>query len=126
MKSHIDLDITQSKARRIVKNACKDFEIDKCNLWFININDSTCVGWYSPLASNMSAYMMIEKKWSRRLILVLHELTHHIQYTLYEEDESAHGKQFSLAKSRISTWARVNISKKYDWIALLTATSIEG
>jgi len=126
MKAHIDLDITQSKARTLVKKACSDFEISICNVWFICINDKGLVGWYSPECTNMSAYMMIEKKWSRRLILVLHELTHHLQYIEYEDISSSHGTQFSLAKSRIATWARNNISKKYDWVALLTAQSIEG
>ena len=113
-----ELDITQTKARILVKRICNDFEIDNCNVWFIIINDPDCIGWYSEKTSNMDAYMMIEKKWTRKLILVLHEITHHIQNELYDSD-SQHGKDFQLAKRRIATWAKNNISDNWDWYYMI-------
>lgn len=119
-----ELDITQGKARTISKKVCKDFDISNCNVWFIIINDHKALGWYGEKTSNMDAYMMIEKKWSRKLILVLHELTHHIQTEIYEDQNnkgSPHGYTFSLAKNRIATWTRNNISNNYDWESMLTS-----
>jgi len=113
-----DLNITQAKARLLVKRICNDFKIDICNVWFIIINDPNCIGWYSQATSNSSAYMMIEKNWSRKLVLVLHEITHHIQNELYADDTS-HGKGFQLAKKRVATWAKNNISDDWDWYYLI-------
>lgn len=113
-----ELNITQAGARSIVKRICNDFKISNCNVWFIIINDPECVGWYSEKISGMSAYMMIEKNWSRRLVLVLHEITHHIQSELYSFD-SSHGKYFQAAKRRMATWAKNNISDDWDWYYLI-------
>lgn len=119
-----ELDITQAKARTLVKKICKDFDIPECKIWFIPINDPETIGWYSSKSPNMYAYIMIEKCWSKRLVLTLHELTHHIQAELYtkeeEEEDTAHGKTFTQAKNRIATWARNNINDHWDWESLLT------
>lgn len=117
------LDITQSKARTLVKKICKDFDISLCKVWFININDRAVLGWYSDKRPNFFAYIMIEKKWDRRFILLLHELTHHIQQEKYEYDDeihSPHGKTFTLAKKRVATWVRKNVSTKFDWEYMIT------
>lgn len=117
------LDTTQAKARTLSKKICRDFEISECKIWFISINDEETLGWYSSKKSNMFAYIIIEKYWSRRLILTLHELTHHIQSELYSNLDTPHGQSFSLAKSRVSTWAKNNISDNWDWESMLTKFS---
>lgn len=119
-----ELDITEKKARKLLKDICKHFKVSHCNCWFIDINDpgtandEGTLGWYCDEKINLPAYMMIEKNWSRRLILVLHEACHHIQAELYLED-TVHGKSFQLAKSRMATWARNNISDHFDWQYML-------
>lgn len=122
-----ELDITQAKARTIAKKLCKDLDIPLCKIWFIAIDDEETLGWYSSKRCNMFAYIIIEKKWSRRLILVLHELAHHVQEELYDysyPDETPHGKSFSLSKSRVATWAKNNISDYWDWESMLTKYSL--
>jgi hypothetical protein len=118
-----ELDITQAKARKIIKQICEHFNVSQCKVWFIDIDDPKTIGWYEPLSENMYAYMMIEKKWSRRLILVLHEITHHIQEEIYNI-KSPHGKEFQLARSRVATWVRNNISKNFDWESMLSKDTI--
>lgn len=122
-----ELDITQAKARTLVKKICKDFDIPECKIWFISIDDPETLGWYGLKTSNMFAYIMIEKNWSRKLVLTLHELSHHIQAELYstpEEEDTPHGKTFTQAKSRMATWARNNINDHWDWEALLTKFTV--
>ncbi len=121
-----ELDITQAKARTLSKKICKDFDIPECRIWFILMNDPDTIAWYGMRSSNMFAYIMIEKNWSRKLILTLHELAHHIQSELYlysEEEDTPHGKTFTQAKNRIATWARNNINDHWDWESLLTKCS---
>lgn len=114
-----ELDISESKARKLIKRICNDLDLSPCNCWFIDIPESNnTLGWYSKSASNMLAYMMIEKNWSRRLVLVLHEITHHLQEEGYEYD-SPHGQSFQLAKRRIATWAKNNISDHFDWVYMI-------
>ena len=116
-----ELDITQAKARTLSKKLCKDFDIPECRIWFISINDPETIAWYSEKRPNMFAYIIIEKVWSRRLVLTLHELTHHVQAELYSEyTDTPHGKTFTQAKNRIATWARNNINDHWDWESLLT------
>ncbi len=122
MKAKInkEIDITEKKARKLIKKMCRDFDVSPCNCWFINIGRADTIGWYSPAFSNMASYMMIEKYWSRRLILVLHEFAHHLQTELYESKfESMHGESFQLAKKRVATWAKNNISKSYNWYYMI-------
>lgn len=119
-----ELDITESKARKLVKKFCNDFCISQCRVWFIHIDDPTTLGWYEHESDNMFAYMMIEKKWSRRLVLVLHELTHHLQREVYSQIDSPHGNSFTLARSRLHTWAKKNVSDHFDWESLIKATTI--
>jgi hypothetical protein len=123
-----ELDITQAKARTLSKKICKDFDIPECRIWFISINDPDTLGWYGMKSPNMYAYIMIEKNWSRKLILTLHELAHHIQAELYskeeDEEDTPHGKTFTQAKNRIATWARRNINDNWDWQSLLTKFTI--
>jgi hypothetical protein len=114
-----ELDITQAGARSLVKRICNDFNIPICKIWFVIIDDPDCIGWYSEIRSNMFPYIMIEKNWSRKLVLVLHEITHHIQYELYPSDTSHHGKYFQAAKKRVATWAKNNISDHWDWYDLI-------
>ena len=119
------LDITESKARYLINRMCRDFNVTPCKVFFVNINDPYTVGWYEPAHPNIPAYLMVEKKWSNRLILVLHEFTHHVQEELYDETgESIHGLSFQNAKSRVAIWASNNISKQYDWKSLIQRYTI--
>lgn len=123
-----EFDITQTKARNLVKRMCEDFDIPLCHVYYVDVKLlGKCLGLYEKASSDLLAYMLIEKRWSRRLILVLHEFTHHLQAELYDnEEESHHGYGFQLAKNRVTTWASNNISENYDWFAFLTAHQITG
>ena len=116
------LDITQLKARKLVKQICEDLDLETCAVYF---NDLTflgeTLGIYEKESEDLYAYMLIETRWSRRLVIVLHEVTHHLQNENYHDQGSTHGYGFQLAKGRIATWARDNISDHFDWFSLLTA-----
>jgi hypothetical protein len=112
------LNINESKARKLLKKACIEFGVSPLNCFFVDINDSGTIGWYEEKHSNLFAYAMVEKYWSRGLVIVLHELAHHIQEELYEWsrlNDTMHGKAFQLAKSRVATWAKKNLSNDIDW-----------
>jgi len=119
------LDITESQARKLSKRICEHFKIPPCNIWFLRLReneelseDPDCLGWYSSKKSNMPAYAMIEKFWSRKLIVVLHELTHHLAEESYSTAfDSMHGTPFQYAKKRMATWCRKNLTLtiKVDW-----------
>lgn len=117
------LDITESKAMKLSKKICEHFKIPPCNIWFLAIHqnkelneDPLAIGWYSCKKTNMPAYAIIEKYWSRRLILVIHELTHHLAEESYSTSfDSMHGTPFQYAKGRMATWCRNNLTTKFDW-----------
>lgn len=118
------LDITQEKSRTLVKKICEDFELPTCQVFFIDVTslDNMTLALYveSDFSSNgVPAYMLIEKRWSRRLVLVLHEVIHHLQNIKY--DGMGHGYKFGLARGRIVTWAKHNISDNFDWCDLFKA-----
>lgn len=123
-----ELDITELKARKLVKRMCEDFCIPTCAVYFIDVKLlGICLGLYEKASYDLTAYMLIEKRWSRRLVLVLHEFTHHVQAELYyNEKESHHGYGFQLARNKVTTWAKNNISDNFDWFALLTANQKTG
>jgi hypothetical protein len=113
-------DITESGARKITNQICLDFDIPKCYVWFIDIKPEftekhDALAWYSQRSQSIPAYMMINRNWKERLLLTLHEITHHVQVEIYEEEVDPHGYGFQLAKSRVSTWAKNNISDNYEW-----------
>lgn len=122
-----ELDITQAKARKLVKKICEDFELPTCKAFFVDHLDEldgNTLGLYIEAdfdENGIPAFMLIEKRWSRKLILVLHEATHHLQNIKY--DGLGHSKTWTLAKGRISTWAKNNISDNFDWFCLLTSTT---
>lgn len=117
-----ELDIIQSKARLYSAQICQHFDLPECRIWFVDINKKDCIGWYSERTSLEFAYIIVEKNWTRRLVVFLHEMAHHLQSELYNLNEEApHSSTFQLAKKRIATWARNNISDHFDWENLLTA-----
>jgi hypothetical protein len=123
-------DITQSKARDLADYCCDYFDISPINVFFVRfmdhpeVEDPKAVGWYSSTKSNLPAYTMIEKNWSRRLVVLLHELTHHLQEEKYSTlFDSMHGYSFQLAKRRIARWANKAISKEYHWQFLIQSTA---
>jgi len=115
------LDITESQARKLSKKICEHFKISPCNIWFLSMRDSNikfpeAIGWYSCKKTNMPAYAMVEKYWSRRLILTLHELTHHLAEESYSTAfDSMHGTPFQYAKKRMATWCRNNLTTQWNW-----------
>lgn len=122
-----ELDITESKARKLVKRICEDFEIPPCAVYFQDLTFlGDTLGLYEKASLDLIGYMLVERKWSRRLLLVLHEITHHIQAEIYGFEESNHGYGFQLAKRRIANWADKNISDHFDWVYLLTAKQRTG
>lgn len=114
-----ELNVTQVKARKLIKKICEDFEIQSCKVFYIDFHSVDCdtIGLYINEEQGWDfPYMLIEKNWSRRLIIILHEICHHIQYeAYYNPKESSHGYGFQLAKSRVTTWATKNISDNFDW-----------
>jgi hypothetical protein len=123
-----ELDISELKARKLVKRMCEDFYVPPCSIYYIDLTFlGSCLGLYEKASLDLTAYMLIERRWSRRLVLVLHEFSHHLQAELYtREEESHHGYGFQLAKGRVTTWAAKNISNNFDWFALLTANQMTG
>jgi hypothetical protein len=73
----------------------------------------------SDFFADVGAYMLIEKRWSRKIVLVLHEVIHHLQNIKYKG--YGHGYEFGLARGRIVTWTKHNISDNFDWYDLFKA-----
>lgn len=126
-------DVTESKARNIVEKICKDFNTNQCNVYYVDLTyykDNTFSGLYVPENEVHCAYMLIEKAYDSRLLLVLHEISHHLQLNLYgnypdfqdnyPDFQDSHGATFELSKRRMATWAKHKISRSYDWYDLIT------
>ena len=47
----------------------------------------------------------------------MHELTHHIEFEIYGTDfnDPVHGYKYQLAKEKVVSWCRKNISDKPNW-----------
>ena len=122
----INYNLSQKEARKLVKKICKDFELPKCLVFYINTTlfDKEVLGLYSEEDDGLYAYMLIQYNWSHKLCLVLHEAAHHLQAVKYKNSKG-HDKKFQLARKRIATWAKNNISKKVKW-ANLIRSSIDG
>lgn len=122
-----DFDLTLKQARELSNRICNDFKVPECYIWFILIPSAfqikyNCAGWYEHRrnANDFPAYAMIDKTEKDKLLYVLHELAHHLQYEIYDEVFFAHGKGFFQARNRIATWAKNNISDNWKWDILMT------
>ena len=55
-----------------------------------------------------------------RIGITVHEIGHHVEYNLYCDkkgyhNEPAHGYHWKLAKERMITWLRNNVSNRVNW-----------
>lgn len=112
--------IKQGDARRLSKIFCEDFEIDYCQVYYVDNLENGAYGEYVWLYR--PHILILDKPENLNPIGVLmHELNHHIQYQLYDLSENHHGYEWNLAKRRTINWCERNISKKSDWTLPLKA-----
>jgi hypothetical protein len=114
--------ISLKKARELSKNFCNDFNICQCGVYYVdNIFDeeeycgNTINGIYCQVYP--PHILLAKDKGYNRIGVLLHELTHHLEYQDYctNENDPPHGYKYQLAKERVVTWARKNISEKCNW-----------
>ena len=78
-------------------------------------------------SSQKPAHALIEasKENSNKIGVVIHELTHHIEYEVYGHyfNDPQHGYKYQLAKERMVNWCRRNISKNPNWYLPLKAVT---
>jgi hypothetical protein len=110
--------IDQKNARRLSKHFCNDFDIQYCDVYYVDrLNDA--YGEYIYL--NPPHMLILDKpKVINKIGIVIHELTHHLVAQDYineklESDTSEHGKYYQLAKKRVIRWCKKNISEKPNW-----------
>jgi hypothetical protein len=70
-----------------------------------------------------SPSIMILEKCPNRIGVLMHELTHHLEYQKYDvkEEQSVHGYTYQLAKDRVERWCNKFISSKPNWAKSLGA-----
>lgn len=115
-KKHINL----QEARELSKWFCEDFEIQYCEVYFVDKIQGNFWGLYIWLEPN---HMLVMKRNPCMLGLVIHELTHHLHHNLYADSilSNPHSGAYQLAKNRVITWCKKNLSSKADWNSVLCA-----
>ena len=100
-------------ARLLSKKFCKDFDIPNCQIFFVDYLEGGHWGEYINL---IPCHILIVENHPNRIGVLMHELTHHLENANYDNYEnSSHGYSYQLAKGRVVTWCRKNISKKPNW-----------
>jgi hypothetical protein len=111
-------------ARRLSEKFCDDFSLSFCQIYFVDVlthedkgNKKCFFGVYSfPAPSNiliLDTYTNINK-----IGILMHELAHHLECNAYHNInwfDGKHGYLYQLAKKRVITWCKKNISNRPDW-----------
>lgn len=102
------------EAREISKKFCEDLKIPYCEIYYVDkLDDCHTLGlyfWVEP------SHILLLEKAKNMITLLMHELTHHLDSCNYSTvilDHSSRG--YILAKKRVITWCKKNISDKPDW-----------
>lgn len=108
-KKHINL----KEARNIKNKFCEDFDLEKCEIYFVDIiGDKYTYGeyvWYYPL-------ILLKERNPCMIGILIHELTHHLEWCKYKDEyQNVHGKNYQSSKKRVITWCKNNINARVDW-----------
>ena len=111
--------ITLNEARKLSTQFCKDFKIDKCEIFYI---DRLSYGTYGEYSWLLPPHILILDTYMNKnpIGIVIHELNHHLQHQLYElyaSDDSypSHGYEWTVAKRKTIKWCKENISDTAPW-----------
>ena len=113
-KKNIDL----WEARELSEKFCDDFKVPYCEIYYVD-RLIDCIGvyiWLDP------PHILMDERVTDKLPLLMHELIHHLDSALYENIILNHSSpNYILAKKRVITWCKKNISTKPDWFKALKA-----
>lgn len=108
--------ISLGGARALSYEFCNDFDVEYCEIYYIDRikeGDREYWGVYIHLSP---PHVLVVENVINRIGIVIHELTHHIEHQCYDvSGQSAHGYSYQLAKQRVITWAKNNISATAPW-----------
>lgn len=105
--------INQQDARRLSKIFSKEFFIPYCEVYYVDRLERNRYAEYIFL---MPPHMLLRSDLRNPIGMLVHELTHHLQYYgYYEKSDSEHGYYYQLAKRKMIKWCRENISAKANW-----------
>jgi len=110
-------------ARALSYEFCKDFEVDYCEIYLVDrVEDA-----FGVYCSLNPPHILIDLNAKNRIGIVIHELTHHLEYQCYDTNgQSSHGYSYQLAKQRVIRWAKKNISSTAPWHHPLKAFQIKS
>lgn len=113
--------ITLLNARKISQAFCNDMIIPYCEIYYVDILPDA-LGIY---ISTIPAHILMLNNADYKIALLMHELIHHLDFCNYNyrpNDELTHStKGYILAKKRVITWCKNNISRKPNWNTALKA-----
>jgi len=107
-------------ARKLSKIFCDYFELSPCMIYYVDVfHDKDDYGIYFDIEPTI----LILKKCPNRIGVLVHELTHHLQYQKYDmkKDSRIHGYPYQLARNRVDRWCNKYISSKPNWAKPLGA-----
>jgi hypothetical protein len=113
-----EIKISLKDARKLSKNISKDFNIPYCQIYYVD----TLGKWYGIYHNDTGhIHTLIEESCPCRIGIVIHELTHHLEYEIYGNyfNDPPHGYKYQLAKERMVSWCRKNISTNPNWYVAL-------
>lgn len=118
-KKHINI----VDARKLSSIFCEDFSLEPCQIYYVDtFHDKNDYGLYF----SDPATILLLKKIPNPIGVLMHELTHHLENEIYPiRKVTTHGYNYQLAKQRVITWCRNNISSKPDWSIPLKALQYE-
>jgi len=111
-------------ARRLSEKFCKEFGLRFCQIYYVDVlkhedkeNKKCFYGVYSyPAPSNILILDTYINK--NKIGILMHELTHHLECNGYYDVDwfnGGHGYYYQLAKKRVITWCKKNISDRPNW-----------
>lgn len=114
-------------ARLLSELFCNHFGLPYCEVYYIDrFHDGNTYGQYFSCGPHI--LMLHNRLLLNPIGILIHELTHHLEYAGYGNDgsiESSHGYYYQLAKKRVATWAKKHISSKPNWLEPLKALQTE-
>lgn len=110
-------------ARTLSFEFCKHFDIDYCEIYLVDrVEDAW--GVYVHLHP---PHILIDLNTKNRIGIVMHELTHHLEYQCYDvAGQTTHGYSYQKAKQRVIRWAKANVSSTAPWHYPLKAFQIKA
>lgn len=130
-------------ARRLSEIFCKDFKIQYCDIYYVDRiqDDLNTPVWKRGKGNTIALYsyldpphILVVKTVLNPIGLIMHELTHHLEVYGYDDEkenaedihtDGMHGYLYQLAKKRVITWCKKNVSEKANWNLPLKAIHTE-